>query len=85
MRHRDFATRAGLTIHTYIYIIISTNGSFSRSRLQGTQGIRAGSVARALGGHSREIWQVIRGVLSAELELSKTMENPQVSCSDPLL
>ena len=40
-------------------------------------GSRAGSVARALGVQSREIWQVITGLLSAELKPSKTMENPQ--------
>ena len=48
---------------------------FSRSRLRGTQGARlyttaqvwvpAGSVACALGVQSREIWQVITGLLSA--------------------
>ena len=36
-------------------------------------GSRAGSVARALGVQSREIWQVITGLLSADLESSKTM------------
>ena len=58
---------------------------FSRSRPRGKQGgrlyttaqagSRAGSVARALGGPNREIWQVLTGLLSAELEPSKTMEN----------
>ena len=47
-------------------------------------GSRAGSVARALGAQSREIWQVITGLLSAELEPSKTMENPHASCFAPL-
>ena len=42
-------------------------------------GPREGSVARALGVQSREIGQVITGVLSAELEPSKTIENPHVS------
>ena len=71
-------------------------GSFSCSRLRGTQGgragtprrkfgSRAGSVARALGVQIREIWQVITGLLSAELEPSKTTENPHVSCFAPLL
>ena len=41
-------------------------------------GSRAGSVARALGVQSREIWQVITGSLSAELEPSKATENPHV-------
>ena len=63
---------------------------FSRSRLRGTHGAllstgrmfgsRAGPVARALGVQSRQIWQVLTGLLSAELlEPSKTMENPYVS------
>ena len=34
---------------------------------------------------SRESWQVITGSLSAELEPSKTLENPCVSCCAPLL
>ena len=52
-------------------------GLFSRSRLRGTQGVactprrefvsQAGSVARALGVRSREIWQVIMGLHSASL------------------
>ena len=37
-------------------------------------------MARALGVQSREIWPVITGLLSAELEPSKKMENPHVSC-----
>ena len=37
------------------------------------------SVARALGVLSREIWLVITGVLSAELEPSKLMGNPYAS------
>ena len=37
-------------------------------------GSRAGSVARALGIQSREIWQAITGLLSAELEPSKRMK-----------
>ena len=41
-------------------------------------GSRAGSVARALDVQSRQIRQVITGLLSVELELSKTLENPQV-------
>ena len=44
---------------------------------------RTGSVERALGVQSREISQEITGLLSAELELSKTMENPHVSCFAP--
>ena len=50
-------------------------------------GSREGSVARALGVQSREIWQVeaITGLLSAELELRKTMENLHISCFAPLL
>ena len=39
-------------------------------------GSRPGSVTRALGVQSSEIWQVSTGSLSAELEPSKTMENP---------
>ena len=42
-------------------------------------GLRAGSVTRALGVQSREIWKVITGLISAVLEPSKTMENPHVS------
>ena len=42
-------------------------------------GSRAGSVARALGGQCREIWQVITGSLSVELTPSKKMENAHVS------
>ena len=42
-------------------------------------GSRAGSVARALAVQSREKMQVITRLLSAELEPSKTMENPHVS------
>ena len=52
-------------------------GSFSRSRLRGKQGARlyttaqvwvpVGSVARALGVQSREVWQVIVGLLSDKL------------------
>ena len=48
-------------------------------------GSRAGSVARALGVQSRESWQIITGLLSAELEPSKTMETPHASCFAPLL
>ena len=48
-------------------------------------GSRAGSVARAVGIQSREIEQVITGLLSAELEPSKAMENPHVSCESSLL
>ena len=46
-------------------------------------GSRLGSVARALGVPSREILQAITGLLSAELEPSKTMEKPtcQLFCS----
>ena len=40
---------------------------------------RAGCVARALGVQSREIWQVITGLLSVEIEPSKATENPRVS------
>ena len=40
---------------------------------------RAGSAARALGVQSREIWRVITGLLSAELDPSKTIETPHVS------
>ena len=40
-----------------------------------------GSVARALGVQSRDTWQAIAGLLSAELDPSKAMENPTyVSC-----
>ena len=42
-------------------------------------GSRPGSVARALGVHSREIWQVTTGSLSAEVEPSKTIENPHIT------
>ena len=42
-------------------------------------GSRAGSVARAPGVQSQDIWQVIAALLSLELEPSKTMENPLVS------
>ena len=45
---------------------------------------RDGSVAHALGVQSREIWQVNTGLLAAELEPSKTMENQHVICFDPL-
>ena len=48
-------------------------------------GSRAGSVARALGVQRREIWQVITGLLSAELEPGKAMENPHVRGFAPLL
>ena len=41
-------------------------------------GSRAGSVARALGVQSHETWQVITGLLSAELEPSRTVENPHI-------
>ena len=37
-------------------------------------GSRVGSMARALGVRSREMWRVITGSLSAELEPSKSME-----------
>ena len=43
-------------------------------------GSREGSVARALGVLSREVWQVITGLPSGELDPSKTIENPHVSC-----
>ena len=49
---------------------------FLRSWLRGTQGSRAGFLARALGVQSREIWQLIAGSLSAELESNKTTETP---------
>ena len=39
--------------------------------------VPGGLVARALGGQSREIWHVVTGLLSAELEPSETMESPQ--------
>ena len=42
-------------------------------------------MARAMGVQSREVWQVVTGSLSAEVESSKTMENPHVSCFAPLL
>ena len=46
-------------------------------------GPRAGSVGRALGVQSREVWQVITGLLSAELrEPSREWKN---SCFAPLL
>ena len=48
-------------------------------------GSRAGTVARTLGVQSHGIWQVITGLLSAELAPSKTMENPHVSCFAPSL
>ena len=48
-------------------------------------GSQADSVARALGVQSREIWQVIMGLLSAQLEPSKTMENLHVNYFAPLL
>ena len=73
---------------TFALFSTAPAGLFSRSRLRGTQGpactprrkfgSRAGSVARALGVQSREIWQVITGSLSAELEPSKATENPHV-------
>ena len=46
-------------------------------------GYRAGSVARALGVKSREIWHVLTGLLSGELEPSKTMKNPHGICFAP--
>ena len=53
---------------------------------RGKFGSRAGSGARALGVQNREIWQVISGLIFAELESSMTMENPHVNffrfCSD---
>ena len=62
-------------------------GFFSRSRPRGRTrpscrprrkcGSRAGSVARALGARSRQIWQVIAGKQSAEPELSRSMETPK--------
>ena len=48
-------------------------------------GSPSGSVARALGVQSREIWQVITGSLSAEIEPSTTIGNQHVSCFFPLL
>ena len=48
-------------------------------------GSRTGFVARALGVQSREIWQVITGSLSAEIEPSTTIGNQHVSCFFPLL
>ena len=38
-----------------------------------------------MGVQSRDVWQVVTGSLSAEVESSKTMENPHVSCFAPLL
>ena len=40
-------------------------------------GSRPGFVARALGVQSREIWQVIAGSLSDQLEPTRPMENPK--------
>ena len=71
-------------------------GSFSRALGYGARsgaactprrkfGSRTGSVARALSIQSREVWQVITGLLCVELEPSKTMGNPNVSCFAPLL
>ena len=39
---------------------------------------RPGSVARALGAQSREMWQVITGSLSAELEPTRRRGTPQI-------
>ena len=65
-------------------------GLFSRSRLRGTQGAPActprckcgswpGSVARARGVKSREIWQVVAGLLSDELKQTRPMQTPKTS------
>ena len=43
-------------------------------------GSRPESVACPLGVQSREIWHVTTGSLSAELEPSKTTENPHINC-----
>ena len=64
-------------------------GLFSCSRLRGTQGARLytvaakcgsrpGSVERALGIQSSEIWRITTWSLSTELEPSKTVENPHI-------
>ena len=42
-------------------------------------GSRAGFVARALGIQSREIWNFITGLLSAEVEPGNAIENPHFS------
>ena len=65
-------------------------GLFSRSWQRGAQEARLhttaqvrprpGSVARALGVQTRQIWQVVTGSLSAELEPSKITENPHIGC-----
>ena len=70
---------------TFAHFSRTPVGLFSRSWLGARRGAactprrkfgsRAGSVARALGAKSREIWQVVVGSLSAELEPSKTMES----------
>ena len=63
-------------------------GLFSRSRLQGTRGpactrrkfgARAGSVARALGVQTPEIWQVITGSLAADLRRAEH-DNRKPTC-----
>ena len=41
-------------------------------------GSRPGSVARAVGVHSREIWQVIAGLLSDQLEPTRPMQTPKM-------
>ena len=48
-------------------------------------GSRAGSVTRAQGVQRLKMWQVVAGLLSAEIEPSKAMENPYVSCFAPPL
>ena len=48
-------------------------------------GSRAGSVARALGVQSREIWQEITGLLCVELDPSKTWETYMAAVLSSLL
>ena len=48
-------------------------------------GSRAGSVVCALGVQSSEIWHAITGLLAAQSEPSKIMENPHVECVAPVL
>ena len=58
------------------------------SRLRGTQetrlytvyGSRSGSVARALGAQSREIWQGTTGSVSDQLEPTGPIQTPTTSC-----
>ena len=76
-----------LHLHAFFRLSLVFSRALARAARRGAActprgkfGSRVGSVARAPGVQSREIWQLITGLLSAELEPSKTMENPHVSC-----